>query len=161
MFSKQIIDSDAFLGLSIPAQVLYFHLGILAADKGIVNNTKAICRELGISCKNITELQISGYLKQTDEKTLKITHWDINNGMAETAHKRISYQYRKWRENVLARDNYLCTKCGSKNNLEAHHIEKFSECENKRYELHNGITLCTQCHRKLHKAERENANGRR
>lgn len=59
---------------------------------------------------------------------------------------RDSIEYKKWRENVFEKDNYLCQCCGSNRNLNAHHIECFSDCVDLRYEVSNGITLCEKCH---------------
>ena len=38
MFAKTIIDSDAFLDMSLSTQALYFHLNMRADDDGFVNN---------------------------------------------------------------------------------------------------------------------------
>ena len=40
MFSKQIIDSDAFLDMPLSAQALYFHLSMRADDDGFVDNPR-------------------------------------------------------------------------------------------------------------------------
>ena len=47
MFSKQIIDSDAFLDMPSSTQNLYFHLSMRADDDGFVNNPKSIMRVVG------------------------------------------------------------------------------------------------------------------
>ena len=44
MFTKSIIDSDAFLEMPLSAQALYFHLNMRADDDGFVNNPKSIAR---------------------------------------------------------------------------------------------------------------------
>lgn len=68
--------------------------------------------------------------------------------------ERRSYTYKKWKENVLERDNYTCQKCGTQSNLVVHHIIPFSQNKNLRFDTNNGITLCKECHRKEHKNER-------
>lgn len=60
-------------------------------------------------------------------------------------------QYREWRKEVLKRDEYKCTKCNNKKRLEAHHIKKFSKYKELRFELDNGITLCKECHKEIHR----------
>lgn len=59
-----------------------------------------------------------------------------------------SEEYKKWRKDVYERDNYTCQCCGDKSghNLEAHHILNFSDHEELRYDINNGITLCKNCH---------------
>jgi hypothetical protein len=143
--------------MPLTTQALYFHLSMRAKDKGILNNAKSICKEIGVEIKDLLQLRESGFIKQIDSEIIEIVHWDINNGIAETAHKRISYKYRKWRDSVLQRDNYTCQECSYKGkNLNVHHIKHFSDHEELRYDIGNAVTLCELCHRKLHKEEREN-----
>jgi hypothetical protein len=61
---------------------------------------------------------------------------------------RKSIEYKDWRLEVYKRDNYTCQCCGDGKggNLQAHHIENFSNNEELRLELDNGITLCNLCH---------------
>jgi hypothetical protein len=62
---------------------------------------------------------------------------------------RMSIESRLWREAVFARDNWTCQNCGDNKggNLQAHHIKSFSEYEELRFALDNGITLCIDCHK--------------
>lgn len=68
-------------------------------------------------------------------------------------HDRSSARYIEWRKSVLSRDNYTCRSCGTKNNLQAHHIIHWVDSRNNkniRYDVDNGITLCKECHLKAH-----------
>ena len=62
-----------------------------------------------------------------------------------------------WRKEVFARDNYTCQKCGLHSGngkaviLNAHHIKKWSEFPELRYDVDNGITLCYECHMEEHR----------
>ena len=47
MFSKHIVDSDAFLEMPLSTQALYFHLNMKADDDGFVGNPKRIMRMIG------------------------------------------------------------------------------------------------------------------
>lgn len=49
MFTKMIVDSDAFLDMPLSSQALYFHLGMRADDEGFINNPKKIQRMVGAS----------------------------------------------------------------------------------------------------------------
>lgn len=53
-----------------------------------------------------------------------------------------------WRMQVFTRDNFTCTECGSKKNIQAHHIQRWAEHPNLRFDIDNGQTLCKKCHSK-------------
>ncbi len=65
---------------------------------------------------------------------------------AENAKIRNSEEYSNWRISVFQRDMHACQCCGNKNNLEAHHILNFSNNEDLRFDINNGMTLCHDCH---------------
>lgn len=67
------------------------------------------------------------------------------NGQNDTLrHRR---EYRQWRTAVYERDNYTCQCCGKRGGkLNAHHINQFADHPELRYDVSNGITLCTECH---------------
>lgn len=157
MFSKTIIDSDAFLDMSASAQALYFHLGVRARDGGVVNNVYTTAKSIRATSLEVFDLVNRGFIKELGNQEFLITHWDENNGIAATAQKRLSYKYRKWREYVLERDGGRCRVCGSKESvMNAHHILPFSKYPEDRYNVANGLTLCPHCHKALHRKEREN-----
>lgn len=79
---------------------------------------------------------------------------DVSYSSYHNFEARRSAKYRKWKQEVLTRDNYKCKKCGSDKKLHAHHIKSFSDNKELRYELSNGITLCDKCHKEVHKNER-------
>ena len=68
-----------------------------------------------------------------------------------------SIQYKKWRQKVFERDNYICQKYGIHSGngqatyLTAHHIKSFSKYPKLRFDVNNGITLCELCHCKIDK----------
>ena len=65
---------------------------------------------------------------------------------------RNTKKYCNWRKSVFERDNYTCKICGIRGGeLNAHHIKSFAEYKSLRHTLSNGVTLCEQCHRNLHK----------
>ena len=58
-----------------------------------------------------------------------------------------SKEWKEKRKKVLQRDNYRCKKCGSKTNLHIHHI---SYKNIGKEPLDDLVTLCDNCHKKLH-----------
>ena len=53
MFSKQVLWSDKFIDLPLPAQVLYFQLSMYADDEGFVNCAGYVRRLTGCSESDI------------------------------------------------------------------------------------------------------------
>ena len=67
---------------------------------------------------------------------------------------RMSKGMQEWRMSVYERDWFACQLCGYKGaDLCAHHIQKFSEYEQGRFDIYNGITLCRDCHLKTYGKE--------
>jgi len=66
---------------------------------------------------------------------------------------RGSKEMTDWRVKVYERDKYTCQICSkiSKKDkvviLNAHHIERFTDNEDLRFDINNGITLCEDCHK--------------
>ena len=54
------------------------------------------------------------------------------------------------RNKIYERDKYKCQHCGNGGKLNVHHIKSWAEYPSKRYDIDNGITLCRDCHAKLH-----------
>lgn len=79
-------------------------------------------------------------LKQINKKSIKPKSTKKQRGFNQVA----------WSTLVKLRDG-KCTQCSSVYDLHAHHIKSFKDNEKVRYDVNNGITLCSQCHRKWHK----------
>lgn len=81
--------------------------------------------------------------------------------------------YKNWRLGVLKRDCYRCVACESSGKIDAHHviyfrniIQIFNVLPGDSYELagclwdqDNGVTLCRDCHRKVHSKEGKTLQG--
>jgi 5-methylcytosine-specific restriction endonuclease McrA len=57
--------------------------------------------------------------------------------------------YERLRQQVLHRDGWRCQSCGTVSNLEVHHKEFRSHLGDDSEQ--NLITLCTQCHARIHR----------
>ena len=76
------------------------------------------------------------------------------NGFYSEYKKYISSpEWRKKRVIILKRDNNMCVMCGSKENLNVHHLtyERLYEEDND-----DLVTLCSKCHKDIH--ERKDSN---
>lgn len=60
-------------------------------------------------------------------------------------------EYKKWKQQVLERDNNSCQDCGSDENIECHHIVPIYKDESLATDVDNGIALCGGCHAGRHK----------
>jgi hypothetical protein len=80
---------------------------------------------------------------------------------------RASTDFKEWRKAVFERDNYTCQMCllrsrrGQQIYLHPHHIKLFSKYPKFRFEVSNGLTLCSNCHKKIHTLKRSIENVRR
>ena len=55
-------------------------------------------------------------------------------------------KHTKWANEVKKRDKYMCQRCTSKEEIEAHHIRKRSVFPELKYDINNGVVLCQRCH---------------
>ena len=58
-------------------------------------------------------------------------------------------KYKAWRFKVYKRDKFKCVLCQSKEKLNSHHIRRWADCPQLRFEPSNGVTLCKLCHDKV------------
>ena len=60
---------------------------------------------------------------------------------------------KKWRKEVLKRDNYICQMCGKPGSNIVHHKVRFRDCYDDKslvYDVENGVCLCKRCHKIAH-----------
>lgn len=104
----------------------------------------------------VTERLMKNWGEIKDQKARKgkySANW--KGGVSDENHRiRTSKEYREWRAKVFQRDKFTCQICGQVGGeLNAHHIKHFSKDKAKRLSVDNGITLCAECHRLVHKVE--------
>jgi len=105
--------------------------------------------EATIACKNNYEFRTHSCPKCNNNQKGEYS-WNWQGGITpEHTQIRQSGDYKSWRIEVYKRDNYTCQCCGDSKggNLIAHHIENFSEYPELRFDINNGITTCTNCHK--------------
>lgn len=95
MFAKSIIDSDAFLDMSLSTQALYFHLNMRADDDGFVNNPKKIQRMINASDDDMKILIAKNFIIPFESGIVVIKHWKIHNYIQSDRYKETNYQDEK------------------------------------------------------------------
>lgn len=103
MFSPQIVDSDAFLDMSVSAQALYFHLGMRADDDGFVGNPKKILRMLGSNDDDFKILLAKRFLLSFESGVVVIKHWRIHNLIRSDRYNETKYLEEK--KSLMIKDN--------------------------------------------------------
>ncbi len=95
MYSKHVIDSDAFLDMPLSAQALYFHLSLSADDDGFLNNCRMLQRMTGAGEEDLQLLYDTGMLIRFPSGVAVITHWRIHNYIRSDRYKSTVYEEEK------------------------------------------------------------------
>jgi hypothetical protein len=111
-------------------------------------------------CGNKSEIPFSKFLngqrcKRCGIEKLKGENnpsWNPYLTEEDRKNRRLIEGYTEWRIQVYERDNYTCQCCGdnSGGNLNAHHLDGYNWCKEKRIDVNNGVTLCKECHKEFH-----------
>ncbi|MDB1935362.1 phage replication initiation protein [Clostridium tertium] len=113
MFAKTIIDSDAFLDMSLSTQALYFHLSMRADDDGFVNNPKKIQRMIGCGDDELKMLVAKKFIIPFESGVCVIKHWRIHNYIQKDRYKETVYKDEK--SHLMLKENnayrYVDTEC--------------------------------------------------
>ncbi|MED3792357.1 hypothetical protein P4571_07870 [Niallia alba] len=76
--------------------------------------------------------------------------WNHDKTMEERIVDRSYPEYHRWRTDVFIRDSRTCRCCGSTKNIVAHHKDGYGWCRERRTDIENGVTLCSECHTDFH-----------
>ena len=91
MFTKTIVDSDAFLDMPTSTQALYFHLGMRADDEGFINNPKKIQRMVGANEDDLKLLIVKRFIIVFESGVIVIKHWKMHNTLRADRVKKTVY----------------------------------------------------------------------
>jgi hypothetical protein len=116
---------------------------IVPAHRLIAGNTKS-CGCLFQSLEHRKKLSAS-------HRNIPLEEWTGFSYESGVLGIRHSQEYKDWRKSVCKRDNWTCQRCGKNfkrdnNNLHAHHLNSFADFEDQRFDISNGVTLCSVCH---------------
>ena len=95
MFAKTIIDSDAFLDMSVTARLLYYDLSMRADDDGFVNSPKKIMRMIGASEDDLRMLVARKFIIPFENGVVVIKHWRIHNYIRKDRYNETTYSEQK------------------------------------------------------------------
>ncbi len=109
MFSKTIVDSDAFLDMPQSTQVLYFHLSMRADDDGFINNPKKIQRMVGASDDDLKLLIAKNFIIPFESGVVVIKHWRLHNYIQKDRYKPTLYKAEMAR--LTLNENNAYTEC--------------------------------------------------
>ena len=109
MFSKKIIDSDAFLDMPLTTQALYFHLSMRADDDGFVSNAKRIKTMIGASDDDLKLLIVKRFVLTFESGVVVIKHWRIRNYIQKDRYTPTTYVEEKSTLSLDAKNAY--TEC--------------------------------------------------
>ena len=103
IFSKTIIDTDAFLEMPATTQNLYFHLNMHADDDGFIGNPKRIGRMIGASDDDFKILIAKKFIIVFESGVIVIKHWRIHNTLSKMRYKETSHLDEK--SQLLIKEN--------------------------------------------------------
>lgn len=96
MFSKKLIDSDAFLDLPLSAQALYFHLSMRADDDGFIDNASRIQRMIGSNRDDLNILIAKSFVLVFDDPgVIVVKHWRMHNYIQKDRYHETDYKQEK------------------------------------------------------------------
>lgn len=109
MFSKHILDSDAFMDMPMTSQLLYMHLAIRADDDGFVDSPKKIIRMIGSQDDDYKILIAKRFVIPFESGICVIKHWLIHNYIQKDRYSETVYIDEK--NTLEIKDNGVYTQC--------------------------------------------------
>lgn len=92
MFSKSIVQSDAFLDMPLSSQALYFQLGMEADDDGFVNSPKRTQKLINANEDDLKLLLAKSFLIDMGDGIVVIKHWKMNNYIQKDRYRSTVYR---------------------------------------------------------------------
>ncbi len=95
MFSKKIVDTDAFLDMPATARLLYYDLAMRADDDGFVGSPRGIMRSTGATNDDMNILLMRGFVISFETGVIVIRHWRLHNYIQKDRYKPTDYVNEK------------------------------------------------------------------
>ena len=91
MFNNDVLDTDAFLGMPLSAQALYFHLNMRADDDGFISNPRRVQKYVGASEDDLKLLIVKNFIITFDDGVIVIKHWRMHNTIQKDRYRKTNY----------------------------------------------------------------------
>ena len=161
---KEILTKDILEELYVIKHMTSEEIGNKYGTTG--NTVISLVREYGLKVPTRSELLEIYYNKKGGYEKVRATQSKLENRIKSSCRQhgisidefkgfstteqhmsRNNTYYKEWVRKVFKRDNYTCQCCGKHGgDLNAHRLYNFSEYEDLRYDVDNGITFCKECH---------------
>ena len=76
-------------------------------------------------------------------------NWNPDKSEKSRLRRNYDSNHHYWQKAIKERDG-RCINCGATEKLVAHHLNGYKWFKEQRYNLDNGVTLCSECHNKYH-----------
>ena len=113
------------------------------------------------NAKELADRLVSVGLWEEIEGGYRILDWLNCSIMPDrsTQEERKYREYKAWRLAVIRRDEHACQQCGydggADHSLHVHHRLPWAAFRRHRFDVDNGLTLCAECHKAVHREARE------
>lgn len=104
MFDRNIVTDDDFLELSVQAQCLYFHIGLVADDDGLTKNYKSYMKLIGATDDDVNSLIEKGFIYQFESGVIVVRHWMIHNTIRRDRYRETIFQ-KEFKQLSIAENN--------------------------------------------------------
>ena len=87
---------------------------------------------------------------------LGVDHPNYNPDITDEQRSKFRYvlhggNSKVWSQQTMIRDDFTCQICNKHGgNLNAHHLNGWNAFPEQRFDVDNGVTLCTDCHKEFH-----------
>ncbi len=131
------------------------HLGKLPAITGKKHTEESLLKMRGRKCSEEEIKRRKGLVGEKSSRYIK-----DRTKLKKSENRKLNVAYIDWSKRVKVRDEYKCKlSCEEcKGRLESHHILSWREYPEERYNIDNGITLCSFHHPRKYKEEKELAS---
>ena len=113
MFTKKIVESDAFTEMPLSAQALYFHLCMESDDDGFNNNPNKIRRSIGAAEDDLRLLIAKRFLIDFGNGVVVIKHWRMHNLIRKDRYTPTQYAAEMSALTIQEDKSYTEKSCGN------------------------------------------------